>query len=97
MTELQFKAGIRQARAMIKRAPTCYGVCNSLWSAFDGNTIRYGTDNTIGCLFGEMFSPEKSMRAYWLGALVRHNTQKRLDYLEFFCQYVIVNEYYLAY
>lgn len=97
MTEKQFRAKIKVAKSKLKEKKYgefwFRGVCVALAISFD---TCWDTPYEIPMTFSQIFAPREH-GLYWLGLRNNENLDKRIDFLNHFEEYMIVNQYYLAF
>jgi len=98
MTEKEFRKKMLEARKLSIR-PWLYnnyqGNCVNLAESF---MVGWDDENEIPELFSEIFAPNDGhLIPYWLGVRSKGNSARRLFFLELFEEYMVVNQYYLAY
>ena len=103
MTELQFRKKIKEASKLLGAesyyfpSTLRYGVCDVISRTCDPFLSYYDDKESMASLFGETFVPFRNRKAYWLGSLNKENLENRRLFLNLFEEYMIVNQYYLAY
>lgn len=97
MTEKEFRAVIELVNAelgCIDWGNIRWGVCDAISNFSRGN---WATTGSLSQTFSELFSPDGDYDLFWIGGRDKDNISKRRDFLNHFEEYMVVNQYYLAY